>query len=128
IGIIVFIISVLPFLRSSGIEHLAGIAPGGSGDRLAPRVREVAKRLVMLYVAFTLIVGGLYAFFGMNAFDAVAHAFTTVSTGGFSTHDRSFAAFHSTSLQWVAVGAMVVAGGSFPLYWRALRGKPFVLF
>jgi trk system potassium uptake protein TrkH len=64
----------------------------------------------------------------MSPFDGVTHAFTTVSTGGFSTHDQSFAAFHSPALEWVAIAAMIVAGGSFALYWRALRGKPLVIF
>jgi trk system potassium uptake protein TrkH len=125
IGVIVFVISVLPFIRAAGAEQLGGLAR--AQDRLAPRVRETAKRLVLLYVAFTLAVSALYFVFGMPGFEAVAHAFTTVSTGGFSTHQRSIAHFASPALEWCVIGAMTIAGGSFALYWRALRGKPFTI-
>jgi trk system potassium uptake protein TrkH len=128
ISIVVFLVSVLPFLHPAGIEHLGGVAPQAGAERLAPRVRETAKRLVLLYLVFTVIVAALYRVFGMTSFDAIAHSFTTVSTGGFSTHDKSFAFFHRPALQWTAIAAMVVAGGNFALYWRALRGKPFVIF
>ncbi len=124
---VVFFVSVLPFLHSVGVEHLAGVAPQSGADRLAPRVRDVARRLVFLYILFTIVVGGLYALFGMKPFDAAAHAFTTVSTGGFSTHDQNFAYFNSPALQWTAIAAMVIAGGNFALYWRALRGRPFAI-
>jgi len=127
ISIAVFLVSVLPFLHPAGIEHLGGVAPQTGADRLAPRVRETAKRLVLLYLIFTAIVAALYRVFGMSSFDAIAHSFTTVSTGGFSTHDASFAYFHRAALEWVAIIAMVVAGGNFALYWRALRGKPFAI-
>jgi trk system potassium uptake protein TrkH len=59
----------------------------------------------------------------MGVFDAIAHSFTTVSTGGFSTHDRSLAHFSSAGVEWTAIVAMVLAGGNFALYWQALRGK-----
>ena len=125
IGVIVFVISVLPFIRAAGTEHLGGLAR--AEDRLAPRVRETAKRLVLVYVTFTLVVSALYFAFGMTIFDAVAHSFTTVSTGGFSTHGASIAFFDSPALEWTVIAAMVLAGGSFALYWRALRGKPLVI-
>ncbi len=127
IGVVVFLVSVLPFLNPAGIEHLGGVAPQAGGERLAPRVRETAKRLVLLYLGFTVIVAGLYRLFGMSSFDALAHSLTTVSTGGFSTHDASFAYFHRAALEWVAIVAMLLAGGNFALYWRALRGKPFAI-
>jgi trk system potassium uptake protein TrkH len=127
VSIVVFLVSVLPFLNPAGIEHLGGLTPHVGAERLAPRVRETAKRLVLLYLGFTAIVAALYRVFGMGSFDAVAHAFTTVSTGGFSTHDRSFAFFHNARIEWVAIGAMIVAGGNFALYWRALRGKSFAI-
>lgn len=127
ISIVVFLVSVLPFLHAAGIEHLGGVAPQAGADRLAPRVRETAKRLVLLYLIFTAIVAGLYRLFGMSSFDAIAHSFTTVSTGGFSTHDASFSYFHSPALQWTGIVAMILAGGNFALYWRALRGKPFAI-
>lgn len=126
IGVVVFAISVLPYLGVGGMELLSAEAPGES-ERLVPRVRETAKRLVMLYLGFTTAVAAAYALFGMSPYDAVTHAFTTVSTGGFSPHNASFAHFGSASLEWIAIAAMVFAGGSFALWWRALKGKPLVV-
>ena len=128
ISAVVFAVSVLPFLGVGGMELVRSAAPGPAAERLAPRVRATASRLVPLYLAFTAIVAFGYVAFGMSPFDGVTHAFTTVSTGGLSTHDRSFAHFDSASLEWIAIGAMIVAGGSFALYWRALRGKPLLIF
>lgn len=127
IGVVVFAVSVLPFLGVGGMELLTAEAPGPTSERLVPRVRETAKRLVQLYLGFTAVVATLYALFGMSPYDAVAYAFTTVSTGGFSPHNASFAHFDSAALEWIATAAMVFAGGSFPLWWRAIRGKPLVI-
>jgi len=102
-------------------------ALGSASEHLAPRVRATAARLVPLYVVFTAAVAVAYRLAGIGAFDAGLHALTTVSTGGFSTHTASFAAFGSAA-QWVAVAAMTLAGGSYVLYWRALRGRPLVIF
>jgi trk system potassium uptake protein len=127
-GVVVFAVSVLPYLGTGAVLPVTIGGTGPDATRLAPRVRETARRLVALYVGFTLVVGLLYAIFGMTPFDAVAHALTTVSTGGFSTRNASFAAFGSAPLEWVAIVAMVGAGSSFALLWQALRGKPLVLW
>ena len=96
---------------------------GGRADRAArPGDGEAARP--PLRRRSRLLVAALYALFGMGMFDAVAHAFTTVSTGGFSTHDESLAHFDSAGVEWTAIGAMILAGGNFALYWHALRGKP----
>jgi trk system potassium uptake protein TrkH len=128
IAAVVFAVSVLPFLGVGGMELVRTPAPGPASERLGPRVRATASRLVPVYVGFTVLVAVAYTAFGMSVFDGVTHAFTTVSTGGFSTHDLSFASFDSAALEWIAIVAMVVAGGSLALYWRALRGKPLVVF
>lgn len=128
VAITVFVVSVLPYYRSAGFEHLAGISHSWGSDRMASRIQEMAKRIVLVYIGFTLIVAALYAVFGMGTFDAIAHSFTTVSTGGFSTHDRSLAHFDSAGIEWTAIAGMIVAGGNFALYWQALRGKPFALW
>ena len=124
----VFAVSVLPFLGVGGMELASSASPGPATERLAPRVRATAQRLVPLYAGFTAIVAVAYMAAGMSPFDGVTHAFTTVSTGGMSTHDASFAYFDSAGVEWVGIFAMVVAGGSLALYWRALRGRPLVLF
>lgn len=128
VAITVFVVSVLPYVRSAGFEHLAGISHSWGAERMASRIQEMAKRIVLVYVGFTLLVSASYALFGMGTFDAVAHAFSTVSTGGFSTRTRSLAFFDSPGVEWTAIAAMILAGGNFALYWQALRGKPLKLF
>lgn len=128
IGVIVFAVSVLPYLGVGGMGLLEAEAPGPSSERLVPRLRETAQRLVGVYLGFSTLVALAYALLGMSPYDAVVHMFTTVSTGGFNPYNSSFAQFGSAPLEWVAIVAMLVAGGSFALYWRALRGKPLVLF
>jgi trk system potassium uptake protein TrkH len=128
VAITVFVVSVLPYVRSAGFEHLAGISHSWGAERMASRIQEMAKRIVLVYSGFTLVVAALYALFGMGTFDAIAHAFSTVSTGGFSTHRESLAFFNSAGIEWTAIGAMILAGGNFALYWQALRGRPLKLF
>jgi trk system potassium uptake protein TrkH len=127
VAITVFVVSVLPYVRSAGFEHLAGISHSWGAERMASRIQEMAKRIVGVYAGFTLLVAAFYALFGMGTFDAVAHAFSTVSTGGFSTHTESLAFFNSAGIEWTAIAGMIVAGGNFALYWQALRGKPLKL-
>lgn len=125
VGFVVFAISVLPFVGGAGIDP---VEPSGMRvERLGPRVRETARRLALAYGAFTVIVGVVYAIAGMGTFDAAAHALTTVSTGGFSTHADGFAHFTSPALHWAAIAAMVVAGSSFAMLVRAARGKPLAI-
>lgn len=125
-GVVVFAVSVLPYLGTGAVlPSAAGLVSGSA--RLAPRVLETSRRLTALYIGFTIAVGAMYAILGMSPFDAAAHALTTVSTGGFSTRDGSFAAFASPALEWAAIPAMALAGTSFALLWQALRGKPVLL-
>ena len=127
IGVVIFAVSVLPFLGVGVMQLSHASRLGSASESLAPRVRATAARLTPVYAGFTLLVAIAYAVAGMNPFDAVTHALTTASTGGFSTHTASFAAFHSAPVEWVGIVAMVLAGGSYALYWRALRGKPLIV-
>ncbi|WP_394944407.1 TrkH family potassium uptake protein [uncultured Ilumatobacter sp.] len=122
-GVIVLVVAVLPTVGSGGMSLLEAEAPGPTGDRLTPRVRETARRLWGVYVGFTLLMAAAYFAAGMSMYDAVSHSFTTVSTGGFSPYQGSFGHFESALLEWICIVGMLLAGGSFTLYWRALRGN-----
>lgn len=123
-GVIVLVIAVLPTVGSGAMSLMTAEAPGPSGERLTPRVRQTARNLWTIYVGFTVAVVAAYVAAGMSLFDGLAHAFTTVSTGGFSPHNASLAHFDSAAVEWIAIAAMFLAGGSFALYFRALRGQP----
>lgn len=119
-GIIVLSIAVLPLLGVGGVQLARAESPGHSPDRLTPRFRETARRLWILYVGFTAVEAVLLSFSDMSLFEAICHAFTTMSTGGFGTRAESLGAFNDYA-QWVAVTFMVLAGASFALHYRALR-------
>ena len=118
-GIIILSIAILPLLGLGGVELARAEAPGVSPNRLTPRFRETAKRLWFLYAAFTVAEALLLWAGDMTLFEGVAHAFTTMSTGGFSTDPGSVGAF-SAYTQWVVIVFMVLAGASFALHFRGL--------
>lgn len=123
-GVIVLVVAVLPTVGSGGMSLLAAEAPGPTGERLTPRVRETARRLWAVYVGFTIVLAVAYAAAGMSLYDAVSHSFTTVSTGGFSPYQDSIGAFDSAVIEWICIVAMLLAGGTFTLYYRALKRDP----
>ncbi len=128
IGVIVVLVSIVPVFGVGGHSLLQAEAPGPESERLVPRIRETAQRLVVVYLCLTALMFVLYLVFGMSLFDAVNHAFTTASTGGFSTHDASFAFYGSEALESCAIVGMFLAGGSFILYYRLATGHPQPLF
>jgi len=119
-GIIVLSIAVLPLIGAGGIQLARAETPGPEPDRLTPRFRGTALRLWGLYVALTGAGAVLLMLGEMTVFEAIAHALTSISTGGFSTESGSLGAFSAYS-QWIVIGLMVVAGASFTLHIRALR-------
>lgn len=123
-GVIALVIAVLPSVGSWGMGMMAAEAPGPTGERLTPRVRSTARRLWGVYLGFTVVVALAYILAGMSLYDAVTHAFTTVSTGGFSPYTGSIAHFDSEVIEWIVIVAMFVAGTSFTMLYRLLRGKP----
>jgi trk system potassium uptake protein TrkH len=121
-GVIVLSVAVLPLLGSGGMQLARAESPGHTPDRLTPRFQDTAKRLWLLYAAFTALQILLLWAGEMDLFESAAHAFTTMSTGGFSTRVESIAAF-SPYTQWIITVFMLIAGCSFALHFRALR-KP----
>lgn len=119
-GIILLSIAVLPLIGAGGIYLARAETPGPEPDRLTPRLRGTALRLWGLYAALTLAAAVLLAVGDMTLFEAIAHAMTSISTGGFSTEPGSLGSF-SAYTQWVVIALMVVAGASFTLHIRALR-------
>jgi trk system potassium uptake protein TrkH len=129
-GILVLMIAILPELSVGGAQVMDQEAPGVSMDKLTPRIQNTARALWVIYVGFTAAAAGVfYALHhlgfapGMGAYNAVAHALTTLPTGGFSPEARSVEAF-SPAVQWAVVAFMTVAGTNFALFWYAFSGAP----
>tara|TARA_B100000989_G_scaffold298952_1_gene291317 strand:+ start:1060 stop:2505 length:1446 start_codon:yes stop_codon:yes gene_type:complete len=111
IGIVVIALVILPFLRIGGMQlfHLEGDDPY---DKFLPKISSVVTKIFITYIALTIILAGLYFIHGMSLFDAIAHSFTTISTGGFSTHDDSFSYFQNNHILNIAIIFMII--GSLP--------------
>ncbi len=122
-GVIVLVVAVLPTVGAGGMDLLQAEAPGPTGERLTPKVRHTARRLWGVYLLLTVLVVVGFLIGGMSLYDAAVHSFTTVSTGGFSPYNASMAHFNSAFIEWVAIAGMFLAGGSFTLYFRAIRGS-----
>ena len=123
-GIIVLAVAVLPLLGVGGMQLYKAETPGPLKDsKMTPRITETAKALWFVYLTMTIACSILYKFFGMSWFDAVSHAFSTISIGGFSTHDESFAYFNNNGLRWTAIIFMIISGINFALHYLAWTKK-----
>ncbi|MCH1433745.1 MAG: TrkH family potassium uptake protein [Flavobacteriaceae bacterium] len=115
-GIIVLAIAILPFLGIGGIQLFTAEAPGPGGDKLHPRITDTAKRFWLIYVVYTCLETLLLWLAGMSFFDAINHAMSTVSTGGFSTKNSSIAFWNDQPLiQYIISFFMLLAGTNFVL-------------
>lgn len=123
VGIIVAFIAVFPQLAIAGRQLFFAEAPGPTEERLTPRLAHTANAVLTTYLGLTLACAAAYLVAGLGPYDAVAHALTTLSAGGFSPESRSFEAF-GPAAQWVAIVFMVVAGANFALQYRAFAGRP----
>jgi trk system potassium uptake protein TrkH len=128
-GIIVLMIAILPEVAVNGAQLMESEAPGPELQKLTPKIAETARALWLIYFGFTVLyVAILYSLHlaelapNMNLYNAVAHGFTTLPTGGFSPQANSIAAF-SAVVQWVFIPFMVIAGVNFALFWHVLRGE-----
>lgn len=123
-GIIVLTVAILPSLGIGGMQLFMAESPGPSADKLHPRITDTAKRLWLIYVLLTLTEFILLKLAGMSWFDAINHAMTTVSTGGFSTKNNSVSYWNAMPLiQYIIIFFMFVAGTNFVLTYFVLKGK-----
>lgn len=122
-GIIVLTIAVLPLLGVGGMELFVAEAPGPTKDKIHPRIKETAKRLWLIYVFLTLLEAILLKLAGMSYFDAINHALTTMSSGGFSTKQGSIAAFNSPLIEYIIIFFMFCAGTNFVLLYYGIKLK-----
>jgi len=127
IGIVLMAVTLLPMLRVGGMQVFKTEA-FDTPDKIFSRVSPIALELAAIYALFTAVWAALYWAVGMEPFDAVNHAMTTLSTGGFSTHAGSFAHWRSPAMLCVATGGMIVAALPFALYLQAARGTWRPLF
>jgi len=112
LGVIVLGMFILPYLKIGG-SSVFKLESSDRYDRPFSRLTTFARSIVAIYVTSTLVCAVLYAMTGMTPFDAVNHAMTTVSTGGYSTHDASFGYFDNLATHWVAIVFMLIGATPF---------------
>lgn len=123
-GVVVLAVAILPMLGVGGRQVFRAETPGPLKDqKLTPRIAQTAKGLWTVYLVLTVACIVSYRLGGMTWVDAVIHAFTTMSLGGYSSHDASFAFFDSPVLEAIAVVFMLAAGINFGTHFMAFYGR-----
>ena len=123
-GIIVLAVAIFPMLGIGGMQLYRTESAGPLKDnKLTPRITETAKALWYIYIGLTAACAFAYWLAGMDGFDAVSHSFSTVSIGGFSTHDASLGYFDSAAIETVAIVFMTLSGINFALHFLVWRRR-----
>jgi trk system potassium uptake protein TrkH len=127
IGIIVMAITLMPIMNVGGMQ-LFKISNNDSSEKILPKSKEIALRLIYIYSTLTALCAMSYNILGMNIFDSLTHSMTTIATGGFSNYNESIGFFDSFSIE---ISAMIfIILGSFPFiaYIKFLSGNKKIFF
>ena len=128
-GIIVLAVAVLPMIGVGGMQLYKKEIVGPLKDaKLTPRITETAKALWLIYFVLTILCTLLFYLAGMSFFDAICHAFSTVSIGGFSTYSESFAFFDSALIEMIAISFMLICSLNFALHYLAFSQKSLKVY
>ena len=120
-GIVVLFVAVFPNLGAGGKHLFRGEVPGTTAEGLRPRIAETSFALWKLYAALTVLEIVLLKLLGLDLFDSVCHAFTTMSTGGFSTLDGSIGGFNRPAVEYVIGAFMLIGSVNYALYYGLIR-------
>lgn len=123
-GIIVLAVAILPLLGVGGMQLFRAEVTGiNKGQKIAPRIAKSAKNLWLVYLFFTLLIALALKLAGTSWLDAIDHAMSSVSSGGFSTHDDSIAYFNSISIEIILAIGMLLGAISFTNHFFALQNR-----
>lgn len=128
LGIVVFSFALIPVYEMKNSNIYSAEVTGLGLDKLRPKIGSTARRVLLIYLVLTGACAFFYWLGPMNLYDAVCHAFTTIATGGFSTHSKSIAYFQSSYLEYVASVFMIVSSLNFSLYYYMSIRRSRVLF
>ena len=126
IGIIVIAMGILPMLSVGGMQ-LFKTEAFDTPEKALPRTAKLAGGLAMLYAGITLAWTFMLYFAGMSGFDALAHAMTTIATGGYSTKDASVGHYDSVLIDYIITAGMLAGSLPFIAYLKAVRGDARML-
>ena len=128
LGIVVFSFALIPVYEMKNSNLYSAEVTGLGLDKLRPRIGATARRVLLIYMVLTGVCAFAYWLGPMNLYDAVCHAFSTIATGGFSTHSASMAYFHSSYIEYVACFFMLISSINFSLYYYMSIRRSRVLF
>ncbi len=121
IGIVLFGVAILPLLGIGGMQLYKAEASGIAGDKFVPRIKDMAKILVKVYLFLSFVMMVLLIISGMGIFEAFIHAVGSISTGGFSNRNLSIAGYNSVLIEWLIIIFMTVGATSFALHYDFYR-------
>ena len=127
IGIIVMAITLMPIMNVGGMQ-LFKISNNDSSEKILPKSKEIAMRLIFIYAGLTLLCAISYKFLGMNIFDSLTHSMTTIATGGFSNYNESIGFFDSFSIEISAMIFIILGSIPFIVYIKFLNGNKKIFF
>ena len=127
VGIIVMAITVLPLLKVGGMQ-LFKIESSDSPEKILPRTTQVAFIIISTYLVLTICCSFFYRTLGMSLFDSIAHAMTTIATGGFSTHNDSIGYFNNPNIEIVATIFIILGSIPFITYLKFIKGNRKIFF
>jgi trk system potassium uptake protein TrkH len=122
IGIIVMAITLMPIMNVGGMK-LFKISSNDSAEKILPKSKEIALRLVFIYSGLTFLCAISYKIFGMSFFDSFTHSMTTIATGGFSNYNESIGYFNSTNIEITAMIFIILGSIPFIAYIKFLNGN-----
>ncbi len=127
IGIIVMAITLMPIMNVGGMQ-LFKISNNDSSEKILPKSKEIALRLILVYTTLTIFCATSYKFFGMNFFDSITHSMTTIATGGFSNYNESLGFFNSRFIESSAIIFILLGSIPFISYIKFLNGDREIFF
>ena len=127
IGIIVMAITLMPIMNVGGMQ-LFKISSNDSSEKILPKSKEIALRLIFIYSILTFICAIFYKSFGMSLFDSLTHSMTTIATGGFSNYNESIGYFNSISIEIVSMIFIVLGSIPFISYIKFINGDKKIFF
>ena len=122
IGIIVMAITLMPLMNVGGMQ-LFKISSNDSSEKILPKTKEIALRLIYIYLVLTSLCAATYKIFGMSFFDSLTHSMTTIATGGFSNYDESIGYFDSLPIEISSMFFIILGSLPFIAYIKFLNGN-----
>ena len=127
IGIIVMAITLMPIMNVGGMQ-LFKISNSDSSEKILPKSKEIALRLIYIYSSLTALCAISYKILGMDTFDSITHSMTTIATGGFSNYNESIGFFNSFSIEISAMIFIILGSLPFIAYIKFLNGNRRIFF